>query len=84
MKRFVFFSLLSLQYWSSCDTISVWKFSNDNIDYQTEVTSIYLKGSEKNKPKKFSEVKIRSHLLPNQFFSACYHINMAAFSSLLY
>lgn len=57
MKRFVFFSLLSLQYWSSCDTISVWKFSNDNIDYQTEVTSIYLKESEKKNPKKFSEVK---------------------------
>lgn len=53
MKRFVFFSLLSLQYWSSCDTISVWKFSNDNIDYQTEVTSIYLKESEKKILKSF-------------------------------
>lgn len=52
MKKFVFFSsqvLLSLQYWSSCDTCV--KVSSDNIDYQTNVTSIYLVESGK-KPKR--------------------------------
>lgn len=57
MKKFVFFSsqvLLSLQYWSSCDTCV--KVSSDNIDYQTNVTSIYLVESGK-KPKSFKRIE---------------------------